>query len=142
LSPRNVNDVAAASGDAVDSGAIPFELHPSYLNPDGDDDDEEEEGDDAKKSKKCDERNFEVSEETASKLEAEAEEAKSASSGRQVTLYLSPGSYNCEKVLIYLRERGIAFEVREINLKNNQQVPTYMTSNSVPSMYIGIMNET
>ena len=34
-----------------------------------------------------------------------------------IVIYHSLGSYNCEKVLMYLHERGIPFQEHEVNLK-------------------------
>lgn len=120
MSPRNLDEET----DAAEIGAIPFELHPSYLDPVSDEDD-----DDVKKTTKkknvdndvdADESTFEFREEAAATKDQTCQSLKR--SGLGLTLYCSPGSYSCEKVLMYLRERQISFELHEINLKTNQQV--------------------
>ena len=52
----------------------------------------------------------------------QSEAASDLNDGLTITLYYSSGSYNCEKILMYLKERRILVKLHEINLKTNQQV--------------------
>jgi hypothetical protein len=125
LSPRILDNDDEAVGDNVESGAIPFELHPSYNDPLSDHEEDDDGEKDLKKSKeKSEESHSELVEENLTKQE-EGSNIEEDDGDLQITIYHSPGSFNSEKVLMYLKERGITFQEVEVNLKTNQQVPKH-----------------
>ncbi len=115
LSPCHFVDETA--NEEIETGAIPFELHPSYNDPVHD---EEDEGEKEKCKEKTDECNVGFIAEEKSQCEN-----SEGSDDIPIIIYHSVGSYNCEKVLMYLHERGIPFQENEVHLKNNEQVNMY-----------------
>ena len=112
LSPRNIIDEAA--NEEIETGAIPFELHPSYTNPVHEEEDEDE-------KEKCNEKSKEYNIGHIAEEESKSENPEE-SDDFPIIIYHSVGSYNCEKVLMYLYERRIPFQENEVHLKNNEQV--------------------
>ena len=103
--------------DEAESGAIPFELHPSFNDPIPEEDDEDE-TDEKKMKEKSEESNFEFTAESVAEHSNKFDESPEL----PIIIYHSVGSYNCEKVLMYLHERSIPFEEHQVKLQNNEQV--------------------
>ena len=101
-----------------DTGAIPFELHPAY----NDQDDSIHDIDSA--------------------MADEKETNEKRNDPSEVTIYHCDGSYNSEKVIVYLRERNILFKQVYVDLQENVQLSRwYLHINprgEVPSMSLRV----
>ena len=56
------------------------------------------------------------------KMSSDAEALAEGANASQVTLYHDPRSHSCQKVLVYLHERGIQFKPILVSLRENQHL--------------------
>eukprot|EP00095_Tigriopus_kingsejongensis_P003051 snap_masked-scaffold101_size371023-processed-gene-0.7 protein:Tk03051 transcript:snap_masked-scaffold101_size371023-processed-gene-0.7-mRNA-1 annotation:"sperm surface protein sp17" len=132
--------IVATHVDAL--GAIPFDMHPSAV--DGPEDDEDEDKDKKGKNRQSsagsereDETFIAVGEESPSKvmrqdsvmrsssLDASSSSLKPKNDLPPIMLYHYSRSYNSQKVVIYLRERGIQYSGYHVDLQRNEHLSNW-----------------